>query len=242
MSAVRSVVFNVYYVLWTLLLGLAYLPFLLLPTRAFGALVRFWLWGLIWGARFLAGIRWRIEGRENIPAGACIVAAKHQSAWETLFFHLLFSDPVYVLKKELLLIPLVGWYMRKARMISVDRKAGASALRHMLRQAETAIADGRQIIIFPEGTRVAPGDHKPWQPGVGALYGRFGSQVPVVPVALNTGLFWGRNSFFKTPGEVVIQVLPPMSGDGSDKRAFVEQLRQTIEGATNTLCGLPPQS
>lgn len=237
-NALRSVLFNIYYIVWTLLMGVVYLPLLVvLPKRAFTSMVRIWLNGLIGGARVLVGIRWRIEGKENLPQGACIVVSKHQSAWETLFFHILLADPVYVLKKELLSIPLVGWYMRKTGMIAIDRNAGASALRGMLKQADAVLAENHQIVIFPEGTRVIPGDQKPWQPGVGALYGRFGDRIPVVPVALNSGLVWPRNSFVKTPGEVVVRVLPPMPV-GLDKRAFVEQVRQTIETATDELCGI----
>ncbi|MGC2857382.1 lysophospholipid acyltransferase family protein [Novispirillum sp. DQ9] len=240
MIILRSIVFNIFYVLWTLLLGLAYLPMLLLPARWIDAPIRVWLRGFLLGAWVLLGIRWRVEGRENLPAGACIVASKHQSAWETFFFHLLLDRPVYILKKELFSIPLVGWYMRKVGTVAIDRKAGAAALKYMLREADDRVAKGRQIVIFPEGTRVAPGaPSKPYKPGVAALYARLGDRAPVVPVALNTGLFWGRNSFLKRPGMVVVRILPPIPA-GLDKQVFMTTLHDRIEAATADLCGESP--
>lgn len=239
MIVLRSVVFNIYYIAWTLLLGILYLPMLALPARWLEPPIRAWLSGFLWGARVIVGIRWRVEGRENLPAGPCIVASKHQSAWETFFFHLLLDCPVYILKKELFSIPLVGWYMRKTGMVGIDRKAGGAALKYMLRGAEERIGQGRPIVIFPEGTRVAPGDaSKPYQPGVAALYSRLGARAPVVPVALNTGVFWGRNSFIKRPGEVVVRILPPIP-PGLDKKAFLSTLHDQIEETTAELCGVP---
>lgn len=238
-AAVRSLLFNVFYVAWTAALGVLYLPLLALPRRFLLPGVRLWVRGILGAARLLTGIRWRVEGRENLPSGPCIVAAKHQSAWETFFFHILLAEPVYILKKELLHIPLVGWYMRKAGMIGIDRKAGAGALKLMMRHAQAALDDGRQIVIFPEGTRVAPQASRPYQPGVAALYSRFGHRVPVVPVALNTGLFWGRRSFVKRPGEVVVRILPPVA-PGLDKKAFLETLRTRIEDASTALCAPDP--
>jgi 1-acyl-sn-glycerol-3-phosphate acyltransferase len=236
--ALRSVIYNV---LWSLFMALTYMPLLpILSAQRFLKLVRFWLRGMIWGARIICGIRWQVEGRENLPQGACIIASKHQSAWETLFYHLLVEDPVYALKKELLSIPLIGWYMRKTRMIAVDREAGAAALRTVLRKAEPALAEKRQMIIFPEGTRVAPGDHKPWQPGVAALYARFSDQVPVIPVALNSGLYWGRNSFIKRPGLITIKILPAVP-KGLGKKEVVEYLKNAIESSSDALCENPPK-
>jgi 1-acyl-sn-glycerol-3-phosphate acyltransferase len=237
---VRSILFNLFYVLWTLGLGLLYLPLLAVPGRMGRGPVRLWSRGILGAARVLLGIRWRVEGADHLPAGPCILAAKHQSAWETFFLHLYLSDPVYVLKKELLSIPFVGWYMRKTGMIAVDRAAGAGALKRMLRQAEAVLGAGRQIIIFPEGTRVAPDETRPYHPGVAALYGRFGAEVPVIPVALNSGLVWGRNSFVKRPGEVVVRILPPLPG-GQSRKAFLSDLQARLDQASRELCqGAPP--
>lgn len=236
----RSVVYNVFYVTWTVLVGGIGLPAMLKPGRLSFAIPRLWCRGLVWGARILCGIRWRVEGLENLPQGPCILASKHQSAWETLFLPMLVPAPAFILKKELLSIPFVGWFMAKTGMIAVDRKAGAAALKLMLRGAEQAIADGRQIIIFPEGTRVAVSDSRPYHPGITALYGRFSGQVPVVPVALNSGLMWGRNSFLKRPGEVVVRILPPLP-EGMDKKVFTSQLQTLIDGESQQLCGVTDQ-
>jgi len=167
-----------------------------------------------------------------LPKGPVIIAAKHQSSWETLAFTLLFDDIAIVLKRELLFIPVVGWAMARAGNIAVARGEGASALRGLLRQAKSVIAQRRSIVIFPEGTRVAPGDQKPYQIGTAALYRQLG--VPVVPVALNSGLFWGRRKFVKRPGVITLEILPPIA-PGLDRETFMATLRERIETATARL-------
>jgi 1-acyl-sn-glycerol-3-phosphate acyltransferase len=149
-----------------------------------------------------------------------------------LFLSCYLNYPAFVLKRELLSIPLFGWYLRKVGMIAVDRAAGASALRNMARQASEAFAEGRSILIFPEGTRVPPGESRPYHPGVAALYTQL--KVPVVPVALNSGLFWGRRSFVKRPGTVTVQFLPPIP-PGLDRKAFMRELESRIEAAAMVL-------
>lgn len=234
-TAVRSALFMVWYLAWNVFCGLIYLPTLPLPTPFPDVLVRIWGLGVVHGARLLVGIRWRVEGIENMPAGPCIFACKHQSAWETMFLPILIHRFRFVLKKELIHIPLIGWYMGKHGSVAIDRKGGAAALKHMLRGVEAALDAGRQVIIFPEGTRTLPLAEAPYHPGVAALYGRFGERVPVVPVALNTGLFWSKNAFLKRPGEIVVRILPPIPG-GLDRKTFTEVLRERIESESRTLC------
>ncbi|MBB4286012.1 lysophospholipid acyltransferase family protein [Roseospira goensis] len=229
MTLVRSVLFNVLYVIWTAVLGVLYLPLLAAPRRVLVAATKAWLAGMRWMAWHVAGVRTRIEGRENLPPGPVIVAAKHQSALDTFLFHGLLDDPAYVLKRELFRIPLVGWYMKATGMIGIDRAAGAQALRAMLKACGETLAEGRQIIIFPEGTRVAPGRSLPYHPGVAALYARF-PDVPLVPVTLNTGLLWGRKAFLKRPGTATLKILPPVE-PGLDRRAFLAALHDRIETA-----------
>jgi 1-acyl-sn-glycerol-3-phosphate acyltransferase len=229
MTVVRSALFLILYVVSTLLLGILYLPLLLAPRSVVVAATKVWLAGLRGLARLVVGVSWRIEGLENLPAGPVIVAAKHQSAFDTFLFHALLDDPVYVLKRELFRIPLVGWYMRASGMIGIDRSAGAKALRSMLEACGEALAEGRQIVIFPEGTRVAVGESRPYHPGVAALAARF-PDVPVLPVTLNSGLLWGRKAFLKHPGTVTLKVLPAME-PGLAKRAFLETLQMRIEEA-----------
>src|SRR5581483_11982752 len=153
------------------------------------AWARLWIVFVLWWLRVTIGLTHRVVGRENLPTGPAILASKHQSSWETLSFTLLFDDVAIVLKRELLFIPIVGWAMARAGNIAVSRGEGANALRGVVRQAKAAVAHGRSIVIFPEGTRVAPGQRKPYQVGVAALYRQLG--LPVVPVALNSGVFWG---------------------------------------------------
>jgi 1-acyl-sn-glycerol-3-phosphate acyltransferase len=191
---------------------------------------------VLWWLRVTVGIRHRVIGRENLPAGPAIIACKHQSSWETMAFTGLFDDIAIVLKRELLFIPVVGWAMARAGNIAVARGNGASALRGLVKQAKAAIAEGQSIVIFPEGTRVAPGEQKPYQVGTAALYRQLG--VPVVPMALNSGLFWGRRKFVKRPGMITLEILPAIP-PGLSREAFMETLRERIEGATARLAGNP---
>ncbi|MEX0758775.1 MAG: lysophospholipid acyltransferase family protein, partial [Tistlia sp.] len=165
--------------------------------------------------------------------GGLLIASKHQSAWDTLVFPLLVRDPAYVLKRELLLVPFFGWIMWRLRMIAVDRKGGAAALRRMLAAARRIVGrERRPLVIYPEGTRTAPGDSRPYHPGVAALYGELG--VPVVPVALNSGLYWPRQSFLRRPGRIVLEFLEPIP-PGLPRRQFLAELEARIEPASRRL-------
>src|SRR4051812_26446122 len=177
----RSILFNLLNGLWSVVMHIVCLPLLLGRPSWVLAAGGLWIDGTLFLLRHLVGIQHRITGAENLPQTAAIYAAKHQSAWETLFLSRYLNYPAFILKKELLSIPLFGWYIGKAGMIAVDRKAGASALRQMSRDAAETLAAGRSILIFPEGTRVAPGQSRPYQPGVAALYSQL--KVQVVPVA-----------------------------------------------------------
>ncbi len=232
MIQLRSLVFVALFVGWTLVMCLAWLPALAGPRIWTPRGQTVWARGVLWLLRTVAGIDYEIRGRENLPEGACVIAAKHQSAWDTIVWHIFVDDPAIVMKKELLLIPLYGWYSKKARMIPVDRKAGAAALKAMLRAAEAAASLGRPLIIFPEGTRSAPGKRIPYQPGAAALYRHLG--LPVVPVAVNSGLRWPKTSYLKTPGTIVLEYLPPIA-PGLDKRAFMAELENRIETASERL-------
>ena len=214
MIFIRSLLFNVAFYLWTSVMFLLSLPALLLPAGAVWALGRVWVCGTMLLLRIFVGLTHEVRGLAHRLPGAALYAVKHQSAWDTLVFALLLDRPAIVLKQELLNLPLFGWYMRKCRMIPVDRKGRATALKRMAADARDRAAAGRPILIFPEGTRVAPGQRRPYQPGAAALYGALG--LPVVPVALNSGLFWGRRSFHKLPGRIVVEFLPAdRAGPGS---------------------------
>jgi 1-acyl-sn-glycerol-3-phosphate acyltransferase len=151
---------------------------------------------------------------------------------------LLFKRPAFVLKRELTWIPFFGWFLLRGGMIPVDRAAGGTALRRLLRRAKQAAADGRSVVIYPEGTRTAPGASRPYQPGVAALYEHL--RLPVVPVALNSGLFWGRRSFLKRPGTITLEILEPIS-PGLGRRPFTEELERRLEGASLRLAAAAPE-
>ncbi len=233
MTALRSLLFNALGLAVTVVLLVAGLPLLLMPRRATTGLV--WLWGrsLLWLLARVVGLRHQVRGRERIPPGPVIFAVKHQSAWETIAFGVLTPDFAAVVKRELTWIPLFGWYMRRAGHVSVDRAGGAAALRRMAKDARARIARGQNLVVFPEGTRTAPGGRPRYQPGIAALYRNLG--IPVVPVALNSGLFWGRRTFVKHPGVITVEFLEPI-GPGLDRGAFMAELERRIETATRRLC------
>jgi 1-acyl-sn-glycerol-3-phosphate acyltransferase len=229
MTALRSLLFNLCFFGWSLLAALLFAPiFVLSPSHA----GKPWALVSLWLARLICGITYEVRGGEHIVDGPVIYASKHQSAWDTLIFLILLANPAYVLKRELLLMPLWGWYLWRMRMIAIDRGAGASSIKHMIRQAKSALAQDRPIVIFPEGTRTAPGTVPHYHPGITALYSML--DVPVIPVVLNSGLYWGKNAFTKHAGKVIIEFLPPIA-PGMGKAKFMEKLQSTIETASQTL-------
>jgi 1-acyl-sn-glycerol-3-phosphate acyltransferase len=213
------------------------LPLLLGPRIGIYYLGRVWAHPILAALRLLCGLRHEVRGRENLPTGAVLIAAKHQSAWDTIIFSILLWDHSFVLKRELLWVPLFGLYLARAGLIAVDRQGGSKALRKMVAAAKAVAAAGRPIVIFPEGTRVAPDQQRPYQPGVAALYSQLG--VPVVPVALNSGLFWRRRSFWKRPGTITLEFLPPIA-PGLPRKVFLARLEQAIEGRSRALVCLGP--
>ena len=234
MILARSLVFQLLFYGWTAIMAIVCLPALLLPQPAIAAVSRFWSRSNFLFLRAVNGIDYRIEGTGHIANGPAIYACKHQSAWDTMIFPVLLHDPVVVLKRELLMIPFYGWYARKYGSIGIDRKGGAQSLRKMLRDARRAIDSGRSIVVFPEGTRTAPGERRPYHSGIAALYADLG--LPVVPVALNSGLFWSRRSILRRPGTITMRLLPPIP-PGLDRRAFMARLEAAIEGAQAELVG-----
>jgi 1-acyl-sn-glycerol-3-phosphate acyltransferase len=228
----RSVLFNVAAYLNFLVQAIVFSPVLLLPERYFWPVGRFWVRSTLFLYRTITGSDDDIRGVENIPSGGFIVAGKHQSAWETLKFVELLPRPSYVLKRQLLWVPLFGWYMRKAHAIPVDRGKGSAAIAGMAAHARRAIAEGRQIIIFPEGTRRPPGAPAHYRRGVVELYRALG--VPCLPVALNSGLYWPRHALRHRRGTIALQCLKPIP-PGLEPDAFAEILKETIESATDAL-------
>ena len=232
MTGVRSLVFNLlFYVNLALFLVLGS-EFLLTPRKWSIRALQAWAKTSLWLLRVLCGTKIEVRGRENIPEGAALVAGKHQSLWETFAILPLLDDPAMVLKKELTYIPFFGWFIFKFKMIAVERSAGRVALKNLMRRAEEEIARGRQVVIMPEGTRRAPDDPPDYKPGAAALYGIL--DVPCVPFALNSGLFWPRREFLRCPGTIVIEFLPPIPA-GLSRKVFQPRLQEAIETATARL-------
>ena len=232
MTPLRSLAYQVLFVTWTAILGVLYLPFLLGSRRTMQHLAAFWLTSARFLQRWILGLSFEIRGRENLPAGSVLVAAKHQSAWDTMIFHHLLDDPAYILKQELLSLPFIGWYLRKTGQVAIDRRDGIKALKLMVDGARAAVEEGRQIVIFPEGHRQPPGVTGEYHSGVAMLYAGLG--LPLVPVALNSGLFWGRNAFLRRPGRIILQVLPPLPA-GFDRKALMPLFASQIETTTRAL-------
>ena len=232
MTFLRSLVFNAAYLSWCMLSAIFYAPLFLVSSRTALRAGAPWAFVILLLARVICGIKYEIRGREYIQDKQVLYASKHQSAWDTVIFWALLSQPAFVLKRELLRVPLWGWYLWRMNMIAIDRSAGAPGLKDMLRQSKNAIASGRPIIIFPEGTRTKPGAAPNYHPGVLALYSSL--KVPVIPVALNSGVFWGKNAFTKHPGTIIIEFLPPIP-PGLAKDEFMPRLQEAIENASQKL-------
>ncbi|MBC7907560.1 MAG: 1-acyl-sn-glycerol-3-phosphate acyltransferase [Rhodospirillaceae bacterium] len=230
MTALRSALFVVLLITWMLVMGILYLPLLVMPRNAANWAARFWLRGAFLMLRVICALRFEIRG--TVPSGAALVASKHQSTFETFAFRLLLSDPAVILKKELLRIPIFGWYLWKTGVIAIDRSAGTKALKAMVKGAETAKAENRQVLIFPEGHRMAIGEAPNYHTGVAMLYGSLG--LPCVPVAINSGLFWGRGGLSKRAGTVIVEFLPAIE-PGLDRKKFMVELQARIEAGTAAL-------
>lgn len=232
MQTCRTLGFTILFYSWTTILGVVSLPLLLAPRRLLLVYSRFWIRSTLVILRLTVGITHQVRGEHHVPQGPVIFAIKHQSAWDTLVINLLVEDPAIILKKELLHIPIFGWCLRHERHIAVDRSAGTAALKQMVAQAQARSGEGRSIVIYPEGTRTAPGTRRPYHVGVAALYNAL--DLPVVPVALNSGLFWPRRSLRMRPGTITVEYLPPIA-PGGKRRDFMTALEGSIETAAERL-------
>ena len=233
MTLLRSLLFNATLYVWTFLCCIALLWMLLLPRRGMIEVVKWYMRTLLWLERHIIGLTYEVRGREHLPkSGAFLVAAKHQSMWETMVLHLLVEDPAIILKRELLFVPIWGWYAAKAKMIAVKRGRRGKSVPSMLAGARRVAAEGRPIIIFPQGTRTAPGHYRPYKMGIGLLYDAL--QVPIVPLALNSGLYWPRRKFLRRPGTIVVEFLAPIP-PGQPRDAVMIELEGRLEAASDQL-------
>lgn len=231
---VRSILFHICFFCWTLFGFIALLPTFFIPRRAMVECVIWFFSGYIPFEKYVAGISYEVRGRENIPAGPCIYAIKHQSTYETLKLHPLFGDVAIILKRELMMIPFWGWYQAKSGVIPVNRSLGAQAIPNMLESAKRVVQqEGRSIVIFPQGTRVRPFVKAPYKVGVYAIYEATG--LPIVPVAINAGIFWPKRALLLRPGRVVFDVLPPIE-PGLSREAVKARLEPLLEERSDQLC------
>jgi 1-acyl-sn-glycerol-3-phosphate acyltransferase len=229
---VRSLLFTALFYINITIRMIVALPTIFLPYSYLHGVLRRYASSTLWFLRVVCGIDVEWRGRDKLPDGAYLVACKHQSSWETYALFMLLPDPTYVLKRELMQLPLFGWLATKARMIPVDRGSHAKALAGMAAAARDEIARGRQIVIFPEGTRRPPGAEPRYLPGVAYLYAELG--LPCVPVALNSGLFMPRRTLRRYPGTVLVEVLDPIP-PGLGRREFFTRLQNVLEDATARL-------
>lgn len=231
MTWLRSAVFFLWFIVLSVVVHVVFLPALLMPRRAAVFAARSWCAGVLWGLKTIAGLTYEVRGA--LPSRGSLIASKHMSMWDTVaLFHVL-GDPVFVLKRELMHVPFYGWYAKRVGMIAIDRSAAGAALRTMTRAARNALSAGLSVIVFPEGTRKKPGAPPDYKSGIAALYQRL--DVPCVPVALNSGLFWtGRAGFLKKRGRIVLQFLPAIA-PGLKRQGFMHTLESRVETATGNL-------
>jgi len=232
MLLLRSILFNIAFFTNITILLIVALPTLLMPRSTIFTVGKIWARSSLWLLKVICGTDVEFRGRENIPQGAFIVAPKHQSAWETFALIMLFDDFCYILKRELTFIPLFGWYLWKSDQIAINRATGSSALAQAEEKARKIFAEGRRLFIFPEGTRRPAGAKPKYKFGVAHLYDA--CQVPCLPIALNSGLFWARRSLIKRPGTIVVEVLPAIA-PGIEKQEFFALLQERMEEASEKL-------
>lgn len=232
MTLLRSLVYALFLYGLLIVMGIIWIPALLLPRGVTMTGVRWWAGAGCWGLKAICGVDTEIRGRENVPGGACLIASKHQAMYDTMVPFLIFDDPCFILKKELLWYPIFGWYARKTDMIGIDRDGGTKTIRSMTARAREEAAKGRQIVIFPEGTRKAPGAKPDYKPGAAMLYKEL--NLPCLPVALNTGLCWPANGIKRSPGKVVLDVLEPIA-PGMARKPYMALLEDRIETGSEAL-------
>lgn len=232
MIYLRSFLFQLFFWLWSVAWAIGMIVTYPLPRRANTWSLSSWSKGLIWGLRWLADIKVEVRGEQYRPTGPALVAPKHQSMFDVFSQFALLPDACFVMKKELLMVPLFGWHGLKAGMIVVDRAGHSTALKKLVRDAVDRMKETRQVVIFPEGTRGAVGQPGDYKPGIAALYREL--ELPVTPMALNCGVHWPRGKFLMPPGTIVFEYLPPIPA-GLKRGEFMRELQTRIDTATKAL-------
>ncbi|QDH74597.1 1-acyl-sn-glycerol-3-phosphate acyltransferase [Brevundimonas sp. M20] len=234
MLILRSLLFTAWLYLSMPIFAIGLSPALLAPHRYAMAVIRIWAHFVLFGLRWIAGIKVEVRGLEHRPTGPALLAPKHQGMLDVVAPFTFMNDPCFVLKKELMVLPFFGWFAWKTAMIPVDRSAGSTALKNMVKQSRARLADNRQIVIFPEGTRSAPGAPADYKPGVAAIYRDL--DVACWPVATNSGCHWPAHGFIYRPGTVVFEFLEPIPA-GLKRAEFMKRLEDSVETASTALLG-----
>jgi len=232
MRLLRSLIFYIWMYGLMVVFGLIGTPLLLGPRSWARKILRVYLKVVWFGMRWILGVTFEVRGREHLTTGGALVASKHMSMWETLAFWEILPDPAIILKRSLIYMPFFGWFAVKLGNISIDRKGGGKALKGMLRDAATRGSEGRQVLIFPEGTRVEPGESPEFKPGIAGLYKSMNK--PCIPVALNSGVHLQTYCGLRKPGRIVVEFLEPIA-PGLDKASFMRELHARINLATDGL-------
>ena len=228
MSLIRSILFNLGMLIITPIFSVLAILLFPLPAVLHSRIISSWAYLAMFWLKVTCGLSFRVIGKENIPHHACIVLAKHQSAWETIAFQVIFPPQIWVMKRSLLLIPFLGWAFAALKAIAIDRAAGREALKQMVEQGKDRLARGLWVVIFPEGTRIAPGKKGKYH--IGGAWLAVHSQATVIPVAHNAGEFWRRNAYIKTPGVITVSIGKPISTAGKTPEQLNQLVEQWIEG------------
>ncbi len=232
MLILKSIIFYISLVIWTVLMGVFCLPFLFLPSNWLKYPTKLWIKVIFIFLNLICNIGHKIEGSENIPNESVLIASKHQSAFETLALYYYLSDCFFVHKRELFLIPIFGQYLFKSNMVAINRDGGTKAMRNMLQKVQLKLRSGSSIIIFPEGTRKLPGSKPDYKTGFIGIYNH--TKRKILPVALNSGLCWPKQSWVLKKGLITIKFLPTIN-EGLDKKVILEEVQDRIETASNLL-------
>lgn len=232
MIAVRSFLFAIWLFVGSAILCILFIPSYILPRAVVRSLLRFWGFFVLFGLRWLCDVKVEVRGREHAPRGPALIAAKHQSMLDICANFTVLPDVCFVMKKELLAIPLFGWYALKCGMIPVDREGHSAALKKLVADSQDRMKDDRQVVIFPEGTRTRPGADPAYKPGVAALYRDLG--LPCTLVATNSGEHWPAKGFTRYPGVVVYEYMPALPA-GLKRGQFMAEMQDRIEAASRAL-------
>ncbi len=228
MSLIRSILFNLGMLVITPIFSVLAILLFPLPAVLHSRIISSWAYLAMFWLKVTCGLSFRVIGKENIPNHACIVLAKHQSAWETIAFQVIFPPQIWVMKRSLLLIPFLGWAFAALKAIAIDRAAGREALKQMVEQGKDRLSRGLWVVIFPEGTRIEPGKKGKYH--IGGAWLATHTQATVVPVAHNAGEFWRKNAFTKTPGVITVSIGKAIDSTGMKPDALNQMVEDCIEG------------